>query len=302
MFRRLLIILALALLAASCSSSDVLATVNGEEITKSDLYDLRPAYEEDLTGVTGESLREDVSGLIVLTATRQAAERDFGLVIDDAMIADRLTNPPERYAAILAPDLADEGTQRNRAVVTLLIDAVGSALIEQEAGGFAALLADRPGAVTRSCVRHIAVATVEEGNDVLARLEQGEDFVTVAAEVSLDQASPEGLIVGPEGDCLTWLNAVGDEFATLAATAELDVPVGPVASGGGFSVLRVEDRIGPSSAAELAADPMAYLDLGVASTVYSGWASETVRMADVSLTPTLGSWSGVGFGISPPTE
>lgn len=303
MFRRLLVVFALALLASSCGSPDVLATVNGEEITKDDLYTLRPAYEGDLGGISGESVREDVSGLIVLAATLQAAEADYGLVVDEAMIADRLNDPPQRYAAILA---ADQGgtdlTRRNRAIVTLLIDGVGPALIEERDGGFAELLESRPAIATKSCVRHIAVDTLEEANEALARLEAGEDFVELAAELSIDQMSPEGLIVGADGNCLTWLSAIGDEFANLAATAELNEPAGPVFSAGGYSVIRVEDRVAPASAAELAADPMEYLELGVASTLYSGWASEVVRNADVSVSPVLGRWSSAGFGISPPTE
>lgn len=306
MFRRLLVVFAVALLAASCSSSDTLATVNGEAITKDDLIALRSLYEDAASATTGEALREDVSRLIVLETSLQAAAEDFGLIIEDEAIEARLTNPPARYAAVFPPDeIADESnavTMRNRAIVSILIDTAGSALAVEEAGGYDALLTTRPDRVAQVCVRHIAVATVEEGEAVLARLLAGEDFQEVAAQVSLDQATPGGLIGSEDGNCLEWVSAVGEEFAILAATAELDVPVGPVFNGSGFSVIRVEDRVMPASVADLAANPMDYLDPGIATNSYSAWVSDAVRDADIEVSPTLGRWSADGFGIAPPGE
>ncbi len=306
MFRRLLAVLAVGLVAASCSSADTLATVNGEAITKDDLIASRPVYEDAIGTVTGENVREDVSGLIVLQATLQAAARDFGVVIDDAAIDERLANPPERYSAILTPaqiaDDSNEATQRNRATVTLMIDGVGPPLISGEAGGYDALLADRPEVVTRVCVRHIAVTTIPEVNDVLSRLEAGEDFVALAAELSLDQVSPNGMVTGPEDDCLSWVSGAGEAFANAALAADLNVPVGPVPFDGGFSIIRVEDRIGPASVADLEANFMDFIALDVASARYSSWASNAVATADIEVSPVLGTWSSAGFGISPPPQ
>jgi len=267
---------------------------------------LRPAYEGALAGVTGETVREDVSGLIVLQATIQAAARDYGVVIDDAVIDDRLTNPPERYAGILDPGAippdSNETIQRNRAVVTLIIDGVAPSLISGEEGGYDALLADRPDVVTRVCVRHIAVETFDEADAVLARLQDGEDFVALAGELSLDQVSPNGMVTGPEEACLTWVSGAGDEFAAAALAADLNVPVGPVPFNGGFSIIRVEDRVGPDSVADLEANFMDYIALDVASARYSSWASTAVATADVEVSPVLGTWSSAGFGISPPSQ
>ena len=304
MSRRLLVILAAALLAASCSSADTLATVNGEEITKDDLYALNPAYEESISSLTGEDLREDVSGLVVLAATLQAAEEQFGVSVTEADITDRLVNPPARYASILAAtDVAGDAiTQRNRAAVTLMLDTVAPSLMAEELGGYEAILANSPETVARLCIRHIAVATEEEANAVLARLADGEDFVALAAELSLDTVSPEGLLIDAEGVCLNHYAALAPEFAVAAATAELNVPTGPIASGSGFSVIMVEDRVLPASAEELAASPMDYIDLNLASSYYSAWASESVRLADVEVSPELGTWSSAGFGIAPPSE
>ncbi len=137
-FRRLLVVLALALLAASCSTADTLATVNGDEITKSDLYALRPSYENGGSSVTGEQLRQDVSDLVLLEAASQAAVADFGLELTDAVIDERIANPPGRYSSVLNPAIAapdaNETTRRSRAIATLLIDAVAPSLIAAESG------------------------------------------------------------------------------------------------------------------------------------------------------------------------
>jgi hypothetical protein len=306
MLRRLLAVLAVALLAASCSSADTLAAVNGEEITKADLYALRPSYQEDPGSANAENLRQDVSNLIILEASLQAAAAEFGLVIDDAAIEARLADPPVRYASLLSPEVIatdpNETATRNRAIVSLLIDSTGPALVAEQSGGFDVLLAQRPDVVSRVCVRHIAVATAQEGEAVLVRLRAGEDFVDVAAELSLDQATPGGLIGSEDGDCLEWLSAVGEEFSMLAATAELNVPVGPVFNGSGLSVIRVEDRVGPTSAADLERNAADYVDPGIATTLYSTWVSGVVREAAIEVSPTLGRWSAAGFGIAPPGE
>ena len=76
-FRRFLVIVPIALLAASCSSADTLATVNGSEITREDLKALRPSYL-DVSSLNAEQVRQDLTLLIVLEAVQTAAEEQFG--------------------------------------------------------------------------------------------------------------------------------------------------------------------------------------------------------------------------------
>lgn len=303
--RRLLAILAIALLVSACSSTDTLATVNGTEITKSDLFAIYPDYEDAAYGdLTGEQLRQSVTDLIILETSLQAAEDEFGVVITDAEVADRLLNPPPRYESLLAPDATGEGTtelQRQRAMVSLLLDNVSPLLIEAEAGGWSGVLESHPEYVTQVCTRHINVATEDEANDVLARLEDGEDFAALADEVSRDTASVGGLLVGTDGECLTSFAALDPDLATTMATAEMGVPIGPYPFGSGYSVFQIEDRVQPT-VEELAADPMVYIDLTVAGNYYYSWASDVLRVTDIEVNRALGTWSSVGFGISPPPE
>ncbi len=303
--RRFFVILPIVLLAASCSSADTLATVNGNEITRDDVVALRPSYE-DGSSLNSEQMRSDLTLLIILQVVRDAAATEFGLEITEADIADRITNPPDRYAAILRPpeELTDVSADAIRAgaIQTLVRDGVMPGLLDEDAGGFDAVIVDRPEEVTRSCVRHISSATFEEAEAVLARVGAGEDFIAVAAEVSLGRASPEGLIASASGECLNWLTRVGPEFANLAATAPLDQPVGPVISGSGWDIIRVEDRLVPASAGELAADVMEFLDPDYVSSLYTPWFNDAVRNADIEVSPTVGRWSEAGIGIAPPGE
>jgi parvulin-like peptidyl-prolyl isomerase len=163
------------------------------------------------------------------------------------------------------------------------------------------MLNQAPQDVTRACVRHIATNSIGEATQVLERLEAGEDFEVVAAEVSLDQVSPGGLIQNEDGECLVWLGRAGTDFAYLAATAPLNEPAGPVVSGDGWEVILVTERVAPSLA-ELTADPMEYLARDKISALYTPWANDAIRGATIDVSPTVGRWSETGVGIAPPGE
>ena len=302
LLRRLVLVIPIALLAAACSSADTLATVNGSEITKTDLTALRQSYAEPTTA-DAETLRSDLGLLVVLEALRTTASDQFGSEIAEADIAERLTNPPERYAGVIAPpdefaDITEEAV-RASAVQSLVRDAVVTELVAQEPGGFEAILNESPQDVTRACVRHIATGSIDEATEVLERLEAGEDFAAVAAEVSLDQLSPGGLITNENGECLVWFGPAGEDFAYLAATAPLNEPVGPVASGEGWEVIIVTERVAPSLA-ELTGDPLEYLARDLISALYTPWANAAIRDAAIDVSPTVGRWSETGVGIAPP--
>ncbi len=303
--RRLLYVLPALLVAASCSLADTLAAVNDEPITRDDVTALRESYE-DVAAVSAETLRSDLTLLILVHAVEDAAQEQFGYELTDNTVEERMTNPPPRYASVIAP--ADEFLDITESAITtsakqtLLRDAVVPELAKTESGGFDVLLEQRPQDVTRTCVRHITVPTVEDAEAVLARLQGGEDFQGVAAEVSLDQSTPGGLIQTAAGECMVWLSGAGAELANLAATVPLNTPAGPVPAQGQWEVIIVEDRIGPTTVEELDADPMRFLDPDYINRLYTPWLNEVVRDADIDVSPTVGRWSEAGIGIVAPGE
>ncbi len=86
--------------------------------------------------------------------------------------------------------------------------------------------------------RHILVDTEEEANAVLERLQQGEDFATVAMEVSQDTGSAE------EGGDLGWfpLGVMDTAFEDVAFSLAVGELSGVVESSYGFHIILVEER------------------------------------------------------------
>lgn len=289
---------ALALAATACSAADTLATVNGETITRSELEGLNPAYADTATA-PAEQLRNDLAQLIIAEAVASAVADEFGVRFSDTDIAARIASPPQRYAALFAAG-GGEDQLRTNALQTLLRDAVVPRLIEQQHGSWDAYATAEPQNVVRMCVRHIMVATEAEAEVVAQRLEAGQVFEDVRAEVSLDTTSPGGLLtVG--GECPVHVGALGVEFAAAAAAAPLGEATGPVASNAGFfHVIVVEDRVGADGGIETAEELLEALDTAAASDIFNPWASAAVREADVTIASSIGRWSAEGLGIAAP--
>ncbi len=86
--------------------------------------------------------------------------------------------------------------------------------------------------------RHILVATEEEAQDVLAALQAGESFASLAQSVSVDTGS------GAQGGELGWNPTFQfvTEFAEAVETAPIGEVVGPVESEFGFHIIQVRAR------------------------------------------------------------
>ena len=87
------------------------------------------------------------------------------------------------------------------------------------------------------CARHILVETQEAAQEVLAELEQGADFATLAQERSTGPSAPQGGQLG----CLQPGQTVAP-FDEAAFAAPVGEPVGPVETQFGWHVILVEER------------------------------------------------------------
>lgn len=260
---------AMALTACSSGGGDggggdapeVAATVGGTEIPGSRIDEIvasqagliEATEDEQADQQRRELERSALSAEIQLAAVETAVEERFGLDISDEEVDARLQEQIEEQGGQEAFDqLAEEqgidgeaalGLARDNAYVQVLVEYVQGQLADE--GGIteeelrAQYEAD-PSAYQTSQVRHILVETEEEANDVLARLDDGEDFGELAMELSTDPGSganggelgeaPRGSYVGPF------------EEAVWNEDNELGELLGPIETQFGFHLIIVDDR------------------------------------------------------------
>ena len=295
----LLLAAAAAVFAVACSDKTVVATVDGSTIDEAEVTALRYSYAES-TGYNAEAFRVDLTNIIYVEAQKNAAEEDFGLTnLDDPdLINEKIENPNPAEAQIFASVFADpdrtEATATAVAEQLVIRDAVAAELAADVAV-LTDIYENRPEMVAEVCARHILVATPEEADAVKTRLDAGEDFATVATEVSLDTGS-----VGGQLPCPTPAASYVQEFSHASAVLPIGEISDPVPSEFGWHIIIVDERTGPDSVDALIADPMAYLSLSAVSDLWIPWVNEAIRTADIAVASQVGTWAGESFGILPP--
>ncbi|GMQ94210.1 MAG: hypothetical protein BMS9Abin12_1694 [Acidimicrobiia bacterium] len=292
---------ALGLLAAGCSSADVAATVNGSEIAESFVLDIRVDNEGRNT-VSGERYRNDLTRLIFTEAMLTAAEEDFGLTdldTPEARAAFLATTSPvnEDYLASIAEDPEFSETAVDVAVTQLVLRSEVRAALASDEKNIEQVWQNDRNLLIEVCARHILVATETEANDVLGRLETGENFASVASEVSLDTTSPGGALPCPVSPA----SFVGPFAATVAA-APVGQFVGPVETGFGWHAIIVDSRESPDSLAELAADPVRWIPTEILDGFWGRWLNDVVERADIKVRSDIGMWYPPVDGIIPPPD
>jgi hypothetical protein len=288
-------LLALALVLAACSGGDAeIASVGGTTIKFSDvrvLYDEKPAIDDGFRGTLYKK--------IALEALTQALVAEYGVTVDPAVVEDYFTQFQSRMesagstpAELLSVDNASlELVHFNAEVVALRDTALEQLVVAPTVVD--GLFAD-PVTLTKVCVKHILVATSEEADAVQARLAAGEDFATVADEVSLDTES-----AGGDLGC-TLAGDYVDEFAQAAMEAPLNEVFGPVESDFGFHLLMVSERSAPTRT-EYLAGPWDVLSNSRATIIWGDWISEVIAAADIWVSEEIGTWTPDGI-LAPVSE
>ncbi len=282
------LLIALAIVATACGGSgDVAATVNADEITSEQVDALIGPEVE----VTPEIQAQALTTLISWVATEQAAEEQFDFAPTEDDIDEQADLVVQGAGAESLEQIAEaEGVPVDllrRYIVQLMTrDAVTTALESTVTAPtdaeVTAQLTDFRADWTTVCVSHLLVATSEEADAALARIDGGEDFAAVASDVSTDTASA---IQGGDLGCTSASDYV-DGFSQASMEAPLGVVAGPVETQFGFHVLIVNQR---DEATE--DDVRTALTEQALQVAADDWYLEVLETADVEVAEDYGTWT-----------
>ena len=208
-----------ALLPGAAVRAEVLATVNGKQITDEDMK----LALEDL----GSSLPQQLEG-----KAREAYLLDYlidGDLVAQKAVADKVDQTPE-FAKKLA--YYREKVLMESVLGKIAKEATTDAAMKKVYDEAAA--AQKP--ETEIHARHILVATEADAQAALKRVKAGEDFAKVAKEVSKDP--------GSQGGDLGWFtkDRMVPEFAAAAFKLEPGQISDPVKSQFGWHIIQVEGK------------------------------------------------------------
>jgi foldase protein PrsA len=250
MKRLLAVIAVFSIVATACGGSDdVVATVNGEDVARSQVGILAP---ESDPGSVEDDFANYLSVIIQWKAISQAAEADLGIVPTDDEVDTRLDAlvAEQGHDATLDEyltqvDASEDGIReftKQLIIQDELQGTLAAAAVPISDDVIADELLDNVLDWTVVCVTGIRVATEAEAVAVVARLDSGEDFAAVAQEVSIDVESGAN---GGDLGCRSpseFGPEFGPEFAALTMETDIDVVSAPIGSEQGYDIIIVSQR------------------------------------------------------------
>ena len=304
------ILLLVALVAAACGSgsSTLAATVDGTEITDTDV--------EGLIDVEGAIIPKDqfaqfLGFEIQWEVINTAAAEQFGIQSTDEEViaeADRIyetANADEtREEFLVNRGVTEEfllNISRQALLDVAVREALGSDLPPPSQEMIDAEMATAVASLTQVCVSHILVDTEPEAQDAMDRVTGGEEFGAVASEVSQDPGSADNDGILPCGSAGQYV----PEFRDAALVAPVgEVYENLVETQFGFHVMLVTDRV-PPAAGDLPTEDEIVETLQAIAVAgeLEIWFLEQMTTADVTVEEEFGIWQTTPEpGVIPPTE
>ncbi len=287
MKRFLAVVAVFSIVVSACSGSDeIVASVNGEDVTRSQVEVLVP--DTDDPSATTDFTRY-LSVVIQWEAISQAAAAEGIEPTDDEIDArlDELVANQGEGATLeeyLNQVQASEEGIRQFTKQLIIQDAIQANLSDGESvsdDDVNSELANNRLDWTVVCALHILVLTEEEAIATQERLDAGDDFAVVAQEVSIDTASGAN---GGDLGCASPSDYV-ESFAAATLAADIDVVTEPVETEFGFHLILVTQR--EEATPEVVRVAMERDALAIA---VDGWFKGVIESADVTVDEEIGVW------------
>ncbi|HUO46547.1 MAG TPA: peptidylprolyl isomerase [Acidimicrobiia bacterium] len=296
MRHRLFLAVSLSVLVASCaggSGGQVAATVNGTDITVADVQAMTIPAEEAEETIDKTAFAVDLTGAIIDVVVIDAALEEFSIDPTDEEIDAKIVQLTDLITAaqditleeFLASQRLPESQFRVIAKQQVIRDKLNEQFRDEAVPASdpdAELLRTAQGlGLVNACVSHILVPTEGEAEDALTRIEGGEAFADVAAEVGTDGTAANGGELGCSA-----LNRYVAEFGQAAADAEINEVTDPVESEFGWHLILVTERTGPPTNDELKEQ----ITNDRVNQLVDAWLLGTMQDANVEVNAEYGSW------------
>lgn len=307
----LVVLGALVLAACGSGSNVVAATVDETDVKVGEIDSLM-----DLDGAT--ATKEDFARFLTFQIqwliVNAAAEGDFGIVISDEDAAAEADSLYEEFAEegesredfVSSRGFTEvflQNIARQRLIDTALREEFTDDVAEPTQEEIDAARDDAILAGTSVCASHILVETEEEAQDILTRLEDGDDFGELAVELSTDTGS--GANNGELG-CVSPSQYVGPFAEAVMAAPIGEVYSEIVESEYGFHVILVTERTEPAEEDIPAdADLIDALKEQALGVMIEEWFLTSLANADVSVVEEYGTWvptPPTGPAVTPPAS
>ncbi len=208
----------------------LVARVNGEGITLTQFERALARRQMEVQAADPDTLRDDVLNQLIEQTVIQQSAAAQGLAVSDADLEAELQDmksaagTAEDWQQWLATNQFTEDEFRDIERATLTTNRVRDSLT-----------ADLSGDVPQVHARHILVQTEAEANAVLSRLQNGEDFATLASSLSLDETTRQS------GGDLGWFTQdelLVPQLARAAFALQPGQIGGPVATELGYHIIQ----------------------------------------------------------------